>query len=134
MDDMHDDLAKMKAIVENEKEGLKDNRVYLVMENTDDSVDQFFMFCLDKTNNDDGPANMCQVLAKGLVHILQNSAEEVYNLGQKLLEEDEYSESNIISLDSYRNNDYAKNVFKEKDREHLTVTVTLEDEDDDRGA
>lgn len=131
---MHDDLAKMKAIVENEKEGLKDNRVYLVMENTDDSVDQFFMFCLDKTNNDDGPANMCQVLAKGLVHILQNSAEEVYNLGQKLLEEDEYSESNIISLDSYRNNDYAKNVFKEKDREHLTVTVTLEDEDDDRGA
>lgn len=131
---MHDDLAKMKAIVENEKEGLKDNRVYLVMENTDDSVDQFFMFCLDKTNNDDGPANMCQVLAKGLVHILQNSAEEVYSLGQKLLEEDEYSESNIISLDSYRNNDYAQNVFKEKDREHLTVTVTLEDEDDDRGA
>tara|TARA_R100000234_G_scaffold57654_1_gene34861 strand:+ start:378 stop:782 length:405 start_codon:yes stop_codon:yes gene_type:complete len=134
MDDMHDDLAKMKAIVENEKEGLKDNRVYLVMENTDDSIDQFFMFCLDKTNNDDGPANMCQVLAKGLVHILQNSAEEVYSLGQKLIEEDEYSESNIISLDSYRNNDYAQNVFKEKDREHLTVTVTLEDEDDDRGA
>lgn len=134
MDDLSDDLAKMKAIIETEKKELKDNRVYLVMENTGDEEDQFFMFCLDKTNNDDGPANMCQVLAKGLVHILQNSAEEVYSLGEKLLEEEEYSESNIISLDSYRNQEHTLDLFTEKDREHLTVTVTLEDEDDDRGA
>lgn len=132
MDDMHDDLAKMKAIVENEKEGLKDNRVYIVIEDTD--VDRFFMFCLDKTNNEDGPATICQVIAKGLVHILQNNAEEIHSLGEKLLEEEEYSKNNIISLDSYRNNDYAQNLFKEKDDDYLTVTMTLEDDDDDRGA
>ena len=129
---MHDDLAKMKAIIETEKKDLKDNRVYIVIEDTD--VDRFFMFCLDKTNNEDGPATICQVIAKGLVHILQNNAEEIHSLGEKRLGEEGYSTNSIISLASYRDNDYAQNLFKEKDDDYLTVTMTLEDDDDDRGA
>ncbi len=132
MDDMHDDLAKMKAIIENEKKDLKDNRIYLVMEDTKE--DDFFMYCLDKTNNEDGPASICQVLAKGLVSILQNNANDIYSLGEQLLEEEEYEKSNIVSLDSYRRKEYGEKIFrKTDDDDHMTITVTLEDDEGDDG-
>ena len=132
---------ELNAIIEEEKEFLKKDRVYLILELDDRGKDLFSMFCLDTTtNNRDGTANICQVIGRGITDLISYSGEDVYDFGKKLLEQDTHRINNIISLDSYRNQEYRKDILaddddsdndKEDDTTEITFSFKKNDDDDD---
>ena len=127
---------ELNAIIEEEKAFLKKDRVYLILELDDRGKDLFSMFCLDTTtNNKDGTANICQVIGRGLTDLISYSGEDVYDFGKKLLEQDEHEVHNVVSLDSYRNQEYRKDIFsdddnKEDDDDTTEITFSFKKDDD----
>ena len=101
---------ELSLVLEEEKRLLKKERVYLILEIDDRSKETFSMFCLDTTtNNEDGSANICQIMGRSLVDMISNSSDAMYEMGQDLLKEDDEKDSNIISISSHKN-------FKPKQR------------------
>ena len=133
----------LNAIIEEEKVLLKDNRVYLILELDDRGKDLFSMFCLDTTtNNKDGTANICQIIGRGLTDLISYSGEDIYEFGKKLIEQDALEENNVVSLDSYRNQEYRESIFADgdddEDEEEGTTEITFsfkkkDDGDEDDG-
>jgi hypothetical protein len=127
---------ELNAIIEEEKAFLKKDRVYLILELDDRGKDLFSMFCLDTTtNNKDGTANICQVIGRGLTDLISYSGEDVYDFGKKLLEQDEHEVNNVVALDSYRNQEYRKDIFsdddnKEDDDDTTEITFSFKKDDD----
>ena len=127
---------ELNAIIEEEKAFLKKDRVYLILELDDRGKDLFSMFCLDTTtNNKDGTANICQVIGRGLTDLISYSGEDVYDFGKKLLEQDEHEGNNVVALDSYRNQEYRKDIFsdddnKEDDDDTTEITFSFKKDDD----
>ena len=130
---------ELNAIIEEEKEFLKKDRVYLILEIDDRGKDLFSMFCLDTTtNNKDGTANICQVIGRGIADLISYSGEDVYDFGKKLLEQDAYERDNVVALDSYRNQKYRKDILadddddnKEDDDDTTEITFSFKKNDDD---
>ena len=128
---------ELSAIIEEEKVLLKDNRVYLILELDDRGKDLFSMFCLDTTtNNKDGTANICQIIGRGLTDLISYSGEDIYEFGKKLIEQDALEVDNVVSMDSYRNQEYRKSIFsdgddKDEDEEGTTeITFSFKKNDD----
>ena len=128
---------ELNAIIEEEKAFLKDNRVYLILELDDRGKDLFSMFCLDTTtNNKDGTANICQIIGRGLTDLISYSGEDIYEFGKKLIEQDALEVDNVVSMDSYRNQEYRKSIFsdgddKDEDEEGTTeITFSFKKNDD----
>ena len=127
---------ELNAIIEEEKAFLKKDRVYLILELDDRGKDLFSMFCLDTTtNNKDGTANICQVIGRGITDLISYSGEDVYDFGKKLLEQDEHEVNNVVALDSYRNQEYRKDIFsdddnKEDDDDTTEITFSFKKDDD----
>jgi len=127
---------ELNAIIEEEKAFLKKDRVYLILELDDRGKDLFSMFCLDTTtNNKDGTANICQVIGRGLTDLISYSGEDVYDFGKKLLEQDLHEVNNVVALDSYRNQEYRKDIFsdddnKEDDDDTTEITFSFKKDDD----
>ena len=125
---------ELDAIVEEEKKLLKKDRVYIILELDDRGKDLFSMFCLDTTtNNKDGSSNICQVIGRGVVDLISYSGEEVHDLGKKLLEQDVHAESNVISLDYFRNQEYRNNVFEKEEEEDDVTQITFSFEGNENG-
>ena len=134
---------ELDAIIAEEKAFLKDNRVYLILELDDRGKDLFSMFCLDTTtNNKDGTANICQIIGRGLTDLISYSGEDIYEFGKKLIEQDALEENNVVSLDSYRNQEYRESIFADgdddDDEEEGTTEITFsfkkkDDGDEDDG-
>ena len=129
---------ELNAIIEEEKVLLKDNRVYLILELDDRGEDLFSMFCLDTTtNNKDGTSNICQIIGRGITDLISYSGEDVYDFGKKLLEQDLHKMNNVVALDSYRNQQYRKDIFadddddKEDDDDTTEITFSFKKNDDD---
>ena len=128
---------ELNAIIEEEKVLLKDNRVYLILELDDRSKDLFSMFCLDTTtNNKDGSANICQIIGRGITDLISYSGEDVYDFGKKLLEQDLHKMNNVVALDSYRNQQYRKDIFADddddkEDDDTTEITFSFKKNDDD---
>ena len=80
---------EVRNLFEEEKYGLKDDRVYLILEPDSREESTFAMFCVDRIIVKEGePVNVCQVLARGLTELLSSRCDEVYELGQeKILSE-----------------------------------------------
>ena len=127
---------ELNAIIEEEKAFLKDNRVYLILELDDRSKDLFSMFCLDTTtNNKDGTANICQIIGRGVTDLISYSGEDVYEYGKKLIEQDALEANNVVSLDSYRNQEYRDGIFadgedEEEDDNTTEITFSFKKNDD----
>ena len=127
---------ELNAIIEEEKAFLKKDRVYLILELDDRGKDLFSMFCLDTTtNNKDGTANICQVIGRGLTDLISYSGEDVYDFGKKLIEQDALKSNNVVALDSYRNQEYRKDIFsdddnKEDDDDTTEITFSFKKDDD----
>jgi hypothetical protein len=124
--DMDED--KFHEMLEEEKDLLKPNRVYMVLELNEDKGDNVFsMFCLDTTTNrEDGEANVCQILGKGLTELISKDTEYVMDIGiTSIRDENEEIEKSqkVVSLDSYRNN-------SEEEKDNVTLTFSFEDKDD----
>ena len=134
---------ELNAIIEEEKAFLKDNRVYLILELDDRGKDLFSMFCLDTTtNNKDGTANICQIIGRGLTDLISYSGEDIYEFGKKLIEQDALEVGNVVSMDSYRNQEYRNSIFADGDdddgEEEGTTEITFsfkkkDDGDEDDG-
>ena len=130
---------ELNAIIEEEKEFLKKDRVYLILELDDRGKDLFSMFCLDTTtNNRDGTANICQVIGRGITDLISYSGEDVYDFGKKLIEQDALKSNNVVALDSYRNQKYRKDILasddddkEEDDTTEITFSFKKNDDDDD---
>ena len=129
---------ELNAIIEEEKVLLKDNRVYLILELDDRSKELFSMFCLDTTtNNKDGSANICQIIGRGITDLISYSGEDVYDFGKKLLEQDLHKMNNVVALDSYRNQQYRKDIFADDDEDNeddddtTEITFSFKKNDDD---
>lgn len=129
---------ELDAIIAEEKAFLKEDRVYLILELDDRGKDLFSMFCLDTTtNNKDGTANICQVIGRGITDLISYSGEDVYDFGKKLIEQDALKMNNVVALDSYRNQEYRKNIFadgddddKEDDDDTTEITFSFKKNDD----
>ena len=127
---------ELDAIIAEEKAFLKEDRVYLILELDDRGKDLFSMFCLDTTtNNKDGTANICQVIGRGITDLISYSGEDVYDFGKKLLEQDLHEVNNVVALDSYRNQEYRKDIFsdddnKEDDDDTTEITFSFKKDDD----
>tara|TARA_R110000824_G_scaffold26619_4_gene91230 strand:- start:966 stop:1376 length:411 start_codon:yes stop_codon:yes gene_type:complete len=123
------DEDKFHEMLEAEKDLLKPNRVYMVLELNEDMGDNVFsMFCLDTTTNrEDGEANVCQILGKGLTELISKETEHVMDIGiASIRDENEEIEKSqkVVSLDSYRNNS------EEEEKDNVTLTFSFEDKDD----
>ena len=128
---------ELDAIIAEEKAFLKEDRVYLILELDDRSKDLFSMFCLDTTtNNKDGSANICQIIGRGITDLISYSGEDVYDFGKKLLEQDLHKMNNVVALDSYRNQQYRKDIFADDDddkEEDDTTEITFSFKKNDDG-
>ena len=128
---------ELDAIIAEEKVLLKEDRVYLILELDDRGKDLFSMFCLDTTtNNKDGTANICQIIGRGLTDLISYSGEDIYEFGKKLIEQDALEENNVVSLDSYRNQEYRESIFADgddDDEEEGTTEITFSFKKNDDG-
>jgi hypothetical protein len=128
---------ELDAIIAEEKAFLKEDRVYLILELDDRGKDLFSMFCLDTTtNNKDGTSNICQIIGRGITDLISYSGEDVYDFGKKLLEQDALKMNNVVALDSYRNQQYRKDIFADDDddkEEDDTTEITFSFKKNDDG-
>tara|TARA_R100000656_G_scaffold54226_1_gene42772 strand:+ start:79 stop:498 length:420 start_codon:yes stop_codon:yes gene_type:complete len=123
---------ELLALIDEEKKHLKKDRIYLILEAAEQGQESFSMFCLDTTkNNKDGSANTCQIVAKGLTGLLSTDIENLYELGKILMAKEESIDSNVVSLDSFRENQYKERLFeKQKEEEIRTITFSFENSED----
>ena len=89
------------------------------------------MLCLDTVGNKGEEPTASQIIAAGLVNIVENSAEAIFELGEEIMLEKKYTGRNIISLDSYRDKGHNNIIFKPEKNDKMTVTLTFDDKDGD---
>lgn len=134
---------ELEDILEEEKKNLKEGRIYLILEASEENEDLFSMICLDRTkNNEDGTSSVCQTIAKGLVHLLASNSEEIFNLGQTVLDHEPHKENNVVPFDASSAKDnvvsldtYRKEKHNPSEKGYVTVTFSFnDDENDDESA
>ena len=115
------------ALLESEKEGLKENRIYLILEPEEGDEDAFSMLCVDTIKvSETSRIHTCQILARGLTTLLNNHCEDVFELGQNSII-DESRGDNIIPISSHRN-------YSPQSNGQLSLSFSIADDDGDKNA
>jgi len=144
MDDTpHITDEELEDVLREERENLKEGRIYLILEASEEDETFFSMLCLDTTkNNKDGTSSVCQTLAKGLVHLISESSNDIFDLGQAVLDHESpnketnvvtfdglFVEDNVVSLDNYRKDKHTKQTITNPETGAVTVTFSFNDDE-----
>ena len=143
MDDTpHMTDEELGDILREERKNLKEGRIYLILEASEEDETFFSMLCLDTTKNTkDGTSSVCQTLAKGLVHLISDSSNDIFDLGQEALDHEAHKETNVVpfnglfvednvvSLDNYREEKHTKQTITNPETGAVTVTFSFDDDE-----
>ena len=75
---------ELQKLIDREKKDLKQGRVYLILEQGEDK-NEFSMLCLDTVGNKGEEPTASQIIAAGVVNIVENSAEAIFELGEEIM-------------------------------------------------